>query len=306
MTQGPPPPAPPPPPASPASATLNSDTPCRKCGYNLRGLSFAGRCPECGAAIAISVGGDLLRYSDPDWLAKLAKGANLIVIGYIVVFALSLGIGVLGAVLRTPAVVAVGTLIMFAASLLTVAGAWLVTEPDPSGIGEDRYGTSRQIIRITLIVGLAGSVLEMITQFSALHPAVSLILRSVQAVSGIANVIGFLAQLQYFSKLTQRIPDASLTARANFLKIALPVTYGILIALGVLMGIIVAITRGPRAPGPMPVVAIFGCGMGIVGIAVVVFLIMYLLLVARLARSFKEQSHASRQMWHWADPNPSV
>jgi hypothetical protein len=285
---------------------IDSDTPCRKCGYNLRGLNPAGQCPECGAAISISTGGDLLRYCDPDWLAKLARGAKLIVVGSIVVFLLSIAFGIVGAVIRTPPVIAVGTLIGFAAGLLAVAGIWLVTEPDPSGIGEDRYGTSRQIIRITLIIGLAGSVLQMATRLSTLHPRASLILGSVQTVAGIANVIGFLAQLQYFSKLTQRIPDASLTARANFLKTALPVSYGALTILGILAVVTAAIVRRAPAAGPSSTFLLFGCGTGMVAIAVAVFLIMYLLLVARLARSFNEQAHAARQMWHLANPNPSV
>jgi hypothetical protein len=31
--------------------TISDDLPCRKCSYDLRGLSFAGRCPECGEPI---------------------------------------------------------------------------------------------------------------------------------------------------------------------------------------------------------------------------------------------------------------
>jgi len=307
VTQGTPPPSPPLPPLPPpmsASATLNSDTPCRKCGYNLRGLNVSGRCPECGAAISISVGGDLLRYSDPDWLQKLANGANLIVTGYIAIFLTTFVAGFFG-ILRLRSVLAVGTLVAVAAGLLVIVGAWLVTEPDPSGIGEDRYGTARRLIRITLAIGIADSILRIITQFSTLHPGVRLIVHSLQLAAGIATVIGFLAQLQYFSKLTQRIPDDSLTTRANFLKIALPVTYGIFVAFTVLTVVQGPIARGARALGPNPAFLLFGCGTAIVGIAVLVFFIMYLFLVARSGRSFKEQAHAARQMWHWADPNPS-
>lgn len=34
--------------------TLDVDVHCHQCGYNLRGLSEPGRCPECGTPIAES------------------------------------------------------------------------------------------------------------------------------------------------------------------------------------------------------------------------------------------------------------
>lgn len=57
-----------------ASAFVQDDIACRKCAYNLRGLSLAGRCPECGSPVGVSVQGNLLRYSDPAWIDALAKG----------------------------------------------------------------------------------------------------------------------------------------------------------------------------------------------------------------------------------------
>ncbi|HEX4053888.1 MAG TPA: hypothetical protein VHX86_06455 [Tepidisphaeraceae bacterium] len=38
-----------------AEATIDRDVLCRACGYNLRGLSRTGRCPECAADVAISL-----------------------------------------------------------------------------------------------------------------------------------------------------------------------------------------------------------------------------------------------------------
>jgi hypothetical protein len=32
----------------PADSTIHFDVPCKKCKYNLRGLAFEGKCPECG------------------------------------------------------------------------------------------------------------------------------------------------------------------------------------------------------------------------------------------------------------------
>jgi len=49
-----------------AAGNVVSDVPCRRCSYNLRGLNYAGRCPECGTAVGQSIYGNLLRFSDPE------------------------------------------------------------------------------------------------------------------------------------------------------------------------------------------------------------------------------------------------
>ncbi len=41
-------------PIRPSREVLREDRPCRKCGYNLRGLRAGDRCPECGTAVSES------------------------------------------------------------------------------------------------------------------------------------------------------------------------------------------------------------------------------------------------------------
>ncbi len=46
---------------------------CARCGYNLRGLPGEGRCPECGAPIAISQPADPVFVRKPDVDTPLAR-----------------------------------------------------------------------------------------------------------------------------------------------------------------------------------------------------------------------------------------
>ena len=59
------------PPETPVISTIEFDLPCAICGYNLKGLSQAGTCPECGQAIARTFRFDLT-HADPEWLMSQA------------------------------------------------------------------------------------------------------------------------------------------------------------------------------------------------------------------------------------------
>ena len=56
---------------------------CVHCRYVLSGLDPAGRCPECGKAIADSFNQDLLRFAPPDRLARLEEGLRLAIIAMV-------------------------------------------------------------------------------------------------------------------------------------------------------------------------------------------------------------------------------
>jgi hypothetical protein len=69
---------------------LTEHVTCRSCGYDLISMHKGQQCPECGAPVAISVGGDLLSYSRPEWTAHVGQhvrigGLLLMVFGVILV-----------------------------------------------------------------------------------------------------------------------------------------------------------------------------------------------------------------------------
>ncbi len=84
------------------STRIATDLPCLKCGYNLRTLPLAGRCPECGVPVERTMRGDLLRFSDPKWVAGLSGGvqcwlaALLVFLLGISLAAITIGLGARG------------------------------------------------------------------------------------------------------------------------------------------------------------------------------------------------------------------
>jgi hypothetical protein len=57
-----------------ATHELQHDLACVRCGYNLRGLSDAGTCPECGTLISHSLMGWSPRYAAPEWRRRVKRG----------------------------------------------------------------------------------------------------------------------------------------------------------------------------------------------------------------------------------------
>lgn len=57
---------------------LQTDLPCVRCFYNLRGLMPHGACPECGHPIAPSLDPSRLVFADPRWLGDVTRAIELL------------------------------------------------------------------------------------------------------------------------------------------------------------------------------------------------------------------------------------
>jgi hypothetical protein len=275
------------PPEMPTELTV--DTPCRKCGYNLRGLSTQSRCPECWCAVGLSIVGDLLKFADPLWVRTLARGGNFILGGIVLIVLAMIGVIISSANRHLGGAGIIAQFVVILGNFLIVVGFWLITVPDPSGIGEDIYGTARQIIRFTLIFGVVNSILSFANQSAVFSPPVHVAL---QILGVVAAIVGIIAQLHYYGKLAERIPNEKLANRANFLKVVLPSSYIVIVLFSLVA------TRGlNRRRVASSGVAALGCFGGIVGLMVLVFAMMYLFLIIRLTRRFTEQARIAERTW---------
>ena len=279
-----------------AGGRVVAEVPCRRCSYVLRGLHVNARCPECGAPVGVAVHGPLLRYGDPQWVRNLSRGAGVYFWGIIV--------GILLGIVAGLFVLAVGKWVAPVLGMIgqgvALYGAWLLTEPDPSGIGEDQYGLARRVIRLSLLCGVVQFFINFSTGYAQFSRELTVTLMVASGAASLLNVMGQFAMLRYLERLAQRIPNPRHSARARFLFWA----YGGALAFVVLLGGVIGIAgylaagRG-MAPGTGAVSMLAGlaCLMVPVGIALVVFLVMFLVLLYRLQVAFDEQAKFAQYAW---------
>jgi hypothetical protein len=266
-----------------SSEPIGTDTPCRRCGYNLRGLLADGQCPECGTLVRLSLRKDLLEHSDPAWLDSLRRGVGWMLwyaTGWVVFIVLLFFLH--------------AQRMQIPAGILTAMYAWgryLVTKPDPSGLGEAEYGTARRVVRFTILISIVGLPLAPIRSLVVAIPELLLTITVLQAVVETASIVGIFAQLQYFQKLLLRIPEYELSQRARFLKYALGISGGILMFVVMVMqlGGRSALRRGLRT-GVV-------CTGGLAIVPLMIFVVMYLNLLGKLSARLRQLSDVAQKSW---------
>ena len=65
-----------------------------------------------------------------------------------------------------------------------------VTSPDPSGLGEDQYGTSRKFIRIALIIGAFNQLVDLVSRSGAASLQVGYVFRGLSVALGLVAAAG--------------------------------------------------------------------------------------------------------------------
>jgi hypothetical protein len=283
------------------------DKTCRRCGYNLRGLSADGRCPECGTAVAISLEGDLLRYAAPRWVERLGRGSRFILNGLSAALLFAIATGILNTAtfggptgtksLAIEALTAICEVALLIGLVAAYCGTWMMTAPDPTRAGEDRYATSRKLVRIALLIGLANvAVQEGLAAISA-PSAVDTLMSLIDTLANVAALVGWLAYLRYLAKLALRIPDEGLSKRARFLFGAFLLVPLSGVFLAVMAGLLVALGTGGGASGLGVCLAVT------LVISMLVLLLLALRLQHRIGQACREQARLARQVC--ADDSPT-
>jgi hypothetical protein len=257
------------------------DINCRACGYDLRGLKPDGRCPECGAAVGRSIHGDLLRFSDPEWVRGLADGAWWMIL---TIF-LSLGLGITGGIIDgLMRITILAPLSGIVAALVGLVGYWKITAPDP-GAGAGPTVNIQSATRILAVLGCGGSGTDFFLQNSAGALAGPVFWTSIAFLVALtlAGLVGSILMFILMSRIARRIPNDRLAERTGIVMWGL--VFGSLL-IGV-VAVAAVVTLGPALTGqganPGPVFAgialIGGCGglllMAIFGIWWIVLLFQY-------------------------------
>lgn len=279
---------------------LDFDLACVRCGYNLRSTLPTGTCPECGEPVDTTLRPDLLHQANPGWLGALRKGSHWTVVAII----MSLAMIPVGMVIGFASVASspnqagslpMGALIILSVLGLVVAvtygvGVWLLTEPEPQRITDL---TSRSIARWFFVPGMiVGLFAEFFNAAGTQNAA--LVGAAIDTISSIMVLVGSLAGLIYLRSLAHRIPEPSLAKQST------TVFWGYLATMSVfiLFGIGAAVYAFTAATGvtnpnaaPSTIVAGFGLLMCPLGLAFLVFLIWWIVLMFRYRTRFT-QAHS--------------
>lgn len=262
------------------------DITCRLCGYNLRGLSPQGRCPECGSAVGRSVHGDFLRYSDPAWVKHLSDGAAWLIAA---VF-LAIGLGVLGQgvdiVLGTRVYARLSSM---AATAVSLFAYWKLTMPDPGNPETEALWNIRQMTRVLAVAGLGGEMSGTAAALVAGSGWVYVACFAVYLALSLAGTVGSFLLFVLMRRLALRIPNDRLAGQTRTVMWGVVIgTLAVILGAGLALAVMAA---GASSPGPLI------CVSGVGGLAMLVFSIWWVVLLFWYRRTLKLAAQTALQTW---------
>jgi len=134
---------------SPPLPAILRDMPCGTCGYNLRGLSPDGRCPECGHPVEESRYDPRLAAADPRWLRVTRTGITLLLVSELATMTTRLlGRAVTFAGLYYHALL----VLWFIGGTLYLLGSWIVASRDRACPPAFDPRRPRRVVRVCAVV----------------------------------------------------------------------------------------------------------------------------------------------------------
>lgn len=203
--------------------TVEVDRACLGCGYNLRGLSLGGRCPECGMPVQTpSTGDDPLSLMPIQIIKTFRRGT------FVVVFALACFIVIEALLLFGVLAAPVGAGLRCAVSALWLGSAWLVTPAldlrQARGYGFAERGVTRRLAR-WLQLGWVLTALVMLLQATTKPPVPAFIEHggNVLIVLGLlSGYAGFICLNVMLQRLARWVRDDTAAGAMNLTLWALP------------------------------------------------------------------------------------
>jgi hypothetical protein len=250
---------------------LDRDLACVRCGYQLRGCQVTGRCPECGVAVAYSLGDRRLAFSEPGYVKTLARAMT-----FQLLLAAAWVVALFGLVALPDAAVIVPVIL----NCLGLASVWMLTVPDARPRETSADSTVRQLLRLCWGLGAGGSVAVMIAGLDG-----SLWLVGLGKFAQLAWQPAFFLLLSRYRDLAQRTLRPDLAQMTSIIMVVVPGGAVAWLLLGT-----VAMAISPAGEG-------VAGGFGIV-IAVVISLVMaaaavLMVVVAALLRRALWDAHGT-------------
>jgi hypothetical protein len=278
----------------------SGDIPCIHCGYNLRGLSEGGRCPECGTSIARSSSGNLLSAADPAWLLRVYRGQALIYAGCIALLShyffytvtkngVSPGSWIVAHALGASSVIdaVLERVLSAAVALLLLLGAFWTTTLDPRLSLTEQPIALRRFVRgsIVALVSLAGCIYLVPTVVKRLgfDTEVAALCGTVLTVAGgLAFLSGLVGICYYLADLAMRIPDAGLATRTRSKVVRFVVCVGIFLPIS----LVIKHAEGVFAGRPTLSAIIVVCALILV-VALLAYIVSLMILMSAYRKAFR-------------------
>ncbi len=288
------------------SGYIAQSTPCRGCGQNLQGLHDSHRCPQCGLPAGRTLQPGVLRFAPPAWLQTVRSGLLLefwtIITGIVVVL-----IGVAGLLVwvfsktgaggppdiqklaaESPLVTIAGPIVMVIFSGLLLYGVWLITTPEPQPGAALEGSKTRQATRAIALISFGVGVVSAALQIARVMPPAGTFAGIVQGASALLGAAQFVALLLVIAELSIYLPDEKLAGRARIVGWGGSIGMALLGLIQVFMTVFMGNRQPVPGQMPEPGIMVAGCVNLLIGIAVLVFYIMYLVTMMQLAGRIKQ------------------
>jgi hypothetical protein len=281
------------PPPDTTAKTVQDDTSCMGCGYNLRTLPTTANCPECNTPVPHSIKGPWLQYSSLRWLEALREGVAYCLLAYL----LFLAGAFIGGLLQS-----LGALIALAESGSRFYGAWLLTTPEPRETFAQQSVTLRRTIRALCLAGLFAALVKTVQSVSGWRATLTLSTTLLVA----ADVIAYFLLLVHLRGLALRIPCYPLATSTRTViwgtaacAILAFVTITALLLISFLPGAAAAVTPGlwsVSADSPLFLgMLASGCMMVVAFWCLVVFAVWTVLLLVQYRSEFRMAADQARR-----------